>query len=174
MIDTAKILNSLREFQAWIFDLKRAGMVTTTDDIIIHVDESITKRFCIGIHDNKFFFGMQEPELVWFRGFPWSHLAAKKTSKKIYFVCDEQIIMENKLPSFALSFQPDSPQKIGLITSRPFIDIRKININEHGEVVGVSKEVVCRIQVISDFEEGTLVGLIEAKNKMKPKFKKSA
>lgn len=172
-MDIQNIIKSLRDFQMWILDLKKVGMVTTTDDIIIHVDEAITRRFCLGVHDNKFFFGMQEPELCWFKGFPWSHLAAKKSAKKIYFVCDEQAVSQAKMPAFALSFQPDSPQKIELIASRPFIDIRKIEIDLNGEVTGVSKEVIVRIPIATDFEEGTLAGLMEAKNKIKPKKKLS-
>lgn len=170
MINIEKIAVGLKHFQEWLLDLTRLNLVTTSKDLIIHVDESVTKKFCIGVVNNRFFFGIQEEELNWFSVFPWLHLAAKLNHKRLYFVCDEQAVESAMLPCFALSFQPESIQKIELIASKSVIDIRKIEINEYGDVVMISKDPVMTLPVVSDFEEGSIGGLKGGKLKNKPKF----
>lgn len=170
MINTDKIVIGLKHFQEWLLDLTRLNLVTTSKDLIIHVDESVTKKFCIGMANNRFFFGIQEEELRWFGAFPWLHLAARINHKRLYFVCDEQIVEAAMLPCFALSFQPESLQKIELIASKSTIDVRKIEIDEYGNVVMISRDPVMTLPIVSDFEEGSIGGLKGGKLKHKPKF----
>lgn len=145
-------------FQEWIADLRRGGLARSTSNMVIGVDDVVARRFCIGMAENRVFFGIQDRELEWFLDLPWLHVAVKKLGKKMAFVSEKTSAGGVSLPSFAISFE--AGDKAGLISRCKYLDIRKINVGDDGFVSAISKRVITTVDVFHVVDEESIAGLI--------------
>jgi hypothetical protein len=153
----APAASCLLGFQEWIADLRRGGLAKSTSNMVIGIDEVVARRFCIGLAENKVFFGIQDRELEWFSGLPWLHVAVKKGGKKMAFVSEETTAGGVSLPSFAISFE--AGDKVGLISRCQYLDIRKIEVNDDGCVVAISKRILTTVDVYHVIDDESIAEL---------------
>ena len=159
------LLDGLAIFQNWIMELRRNGLAFNNASLILDIDESIARRFCIGIAEDRLFFGVQEGEIGWFGAIPWLHLAVKVGTKNISFVTEEIVFGDSLIPPFALTMKTDSREKAQMLTRMHYLDIRKVRVDqETGFVSQISKNIITTLDVVSVEDDRSMEGLIAGRD----------
>lgn len=159
------ILMSVQCFQSWLQFISRKHQVdfNHSDKSIIHINENISRRFCLGIAENRIFLGIQPNEMKWFKGIPWLHVALRKNSQKINIVCEETTIDNVTIPYFAIALNTSSAEKINKLTKYHYLDVRLIQLDASGTVRGVSQFVSTTLSIIVVNEDENLISLLADK-----------
>lgn len=157
------IMHSMQLFQRWLLELRQAGMASTTMDRVVDIELAATRSFCIGVAENRIFFGLQAAELAWFLGLPWLHVAVRRGGQNITFVCEESTVGDVALPCFALALKTESREKVALLTRQHYLDVRRIEVGVNDEVTSVSRRVLGTVDIQIVENERSLEGLLAGK-----------
>lgn len=155
------IVQATHALQKWLHDLEGHGLARAANsERIIVIAEAAAARFCLGIKDNRTFFGAQTNELSWFGGLPWLKVALRKGSNRINFVCEQVTVGSMTLPAFALAFQTPSTDRVNELTRYHVLDIRHIDIDQAGRVRSVAPDLTTTIDIDVVEDDTTMVGLL--------------
>lgn len=155
------IVRATHGLQAWLHDLDARGLSRSTESPrIVVIDEAAAARFCLGIMDGRTFFGVQKEELHWFGGLPWFHVALRKGSNRLNFVCEQTSVGKMTFPAFALAFLTQSPGRLIEISRLQRLDIRPIEIDDAGRVQSVSRDRATTVDIQIVESDETLDGLM--------------
>lgn len=155
------VLEAIASFQSWLLGLKRQRLAGSPDDSrIVRIEEEVARRFCIGIAEGRVFLGVQEKEMAWFSGLPWLHVALRRGSKNINVVSEESTVQEVTLPYFALALCADSKDKVDLLSKNHYLDIRGIEVDAGGTVLGVASKITMTLNVVLVEKDETIDSLV--------------
>jgi len=164
--ETAAHISVLERFQSWLIGLRYGGMARAEAEHIVSVDPEVTRRFCVGLVDGRLFFGVQEPELSWFRDLPWLHVACRRGGTRMSFVTEECVVSGATIPCFALSFLSDHREQIALISRYHYLDIRVVEPRTGPEegLISISGSVLTTVDVVVTEDESCLPGLLAGRS----------
>lgn len=151
---------ALQMLQNWILGLRKTGLASTTSDQVITIEPAATRRFCIGIVESRVFFGVQMSELEWFQTLQWLHVAVRASGTKLSFVSEQTSVEGNTIPCFALSLETGDRALISKVANQSYLDVRKIGMDESGNVNSISKKIFFTISIVLTKEEHTIDGLM--------------
>lgn len=163
MSQHTNLISGLAAFQNWMATLRRDGMATSERNMVIDIDDDIARRFCIGIAEDRLFFGVQELEAEWFGALPWAHLAIRSASKNISFVTEEISLSGYDIPAFAIAMRADSQERARILSRVREIDIREVRLDEtSGFISRVSRVALTTVPVIVVEDNREIDALISA------------
>lgn len=126
------ILAAIQEFQSWLLNIKRKNLVSkepSGDKLIVRLSEDVSRRFCLGVAEERIFLGIQPLEMRWFQGLPWLHVAIKKGSKSLNLVGEETTLDGITLPYFAIALCADNSEKFLKLIKTRYLDVREISLD---------------------------------------------
>lgn len=161
-LDLDPMVIAIQLFQTWLLDLQRRklALVESPDSRILHINQEVTKRFCVGTAEDHIFLGIPTEEMSWFQNLPWLHVALKRGSSRINLVSEQTTIQNVTAPYFALALHVDNSQKISILLKNKNLHIREVSVDEHGVVNGVSKKVCFTITIICVDEDSNVASLL--------------
>lgn len=144
-----EILRSIQAFQEWLGDLQQNAMVSVVPgSSIVQVLEPATNTFCVGIVEGRIFLGIHRTQMQWFCGLPWLHVAIRRGSRSLNFVCEEATVQGITVPYFALAFKLGSGKIISMLQRYHFLDVREVEIDAEGHIDSVSTAVLTTIRIV--------------------------
>lgn len=147
---------AVREFSAWFQDQRRSGGIAVPSESRLEVQPSLSREFCIGLYDLRYFIGIPASCSGWFLDMPWLHALVHPGSSWFSLACARPSSAGN---SFVLAFnvQPSS-YLLGLLNYH-FIDVRVLDGSHPGEDGGfrISREVFLTLPIRVDIKNNNLV-----------------
>lgn len=115
-------------FTAWFQRQRQEGGIALPTESQLEVQSTLSKAFCIGMHEFRYFVGIPEDCLAWFRGMPWQHVEVSKGSS---WLALRSLPAGGSglplLPAFSLNFNVQPPGYLAGLLHYHFIDVRSIS-----------------------------------------------
>ena len=121
------------------------------------VQPSLSKSFCIGLHDLRYFIGIPKECMAWFLDLPWLHAEVSPESSWLSLRCRRSQVPSVALPAFSLNFDVQPPGYTVALMHYHYLDVRAIDqIPCEGGAFSISREVYMTLSIRVAQSSGSL------------------
>jgi hypothetical protein len=116
----------VRAFSSWFAKERAAGEIVMSADRMLNVQPTLSARFCVGLFESRYYLGLPEDVVPWFRDMPWLHAALIRATSSLSLVCERTRLPDVTLPEFSLNFDVGSPAIVKSLSHYHYLDVRAI------------------------------------------------
>jgi hypothetical protein len=162
-------ISGIRAFVAWFTARRAAGEVTMSSDRMIDVLPALSRRFCIGLNDARYYIGLPPEAREWFTTMPWLHATVGTASKSLSLVCERSRAPGAELREFALNFELPVAGIVKMLCCYHYLDVRWIehtgDIRPDGtQPVRVGRDVVMTLDIRVVSQGGGFVEILDGRD----------
>lgn len=140
--------SALRAFSAWFRKQHADGGVAVPAEGVLNVLPGLSKSFCVGMYDLRYFIGIPREFMNWFQDLPWAHLEVAPGISRISLLCRPSKVTGATLTSFALNFDVQPAGYTQALLHYHFLDVRAIDpMPAQGGTFRLSREVYLTLPV---------------------------
>jgi hypothetical protein len=137
-----------REFMAWFQRQRHEGGIAMPAENVLEVLPSLSRSFCIGLHDLRYFIGVPRELVRWFFDLPWLCAEVGAETSLLSLHCRRSHAAAAPLPAFTLNFDVQPPGYLAGLVHYHFLDVRAIDaIPANGGPFGISREVYMTLDI---------------------------
>lgn len=124
---------------------------------VLDVQPSLSKTFCIGLHDLRYFIGFPRDCAAWFLDLPWQHAEVGAASSWLSLRCRRSRSATAPLPAFSLNFDVQPPGYLAGLIHYHYLDVRAIDVMpSEGGAFSISREVYMTLDIRVTQTSGSL------------------
>ena len=139
---------AVRAFTAWFQRQRQDGGIAMPAEGMLDVQPSLSKSFCIGLHDLRYFIGIPKECMAWFLDLPWLHAEVSAESSWLSIRCRRSRAAAAPLPAFSLNFDVQPPGYIAGLIHYHYLDVRAIDqMPTEGGDFNISREVYMTLDI---------------------------
>lgn len=140
--------SALRAFGTWFKKQHAGGGVAVPAEGVLNVLPGLSKSFCVGMYDLRYFIGVPREFMSWFQDMPWSCLEVVAGVSRISLRCRPSKAAGATLSSFALNFDVQPAGYTQALLHYHFLDVRAIDpMPAEGGAFRISREVYLTLPV---------------------------
>lgn len=118
---------AVRAFSAWFGRQHTSGGIAASDGGVLDILPSLSRQFCVGLHDLRYFIGVPKECMCWFADLPWSRVEVASDSGSLSIRCKQAKAPGVVLPAFALRFDVRPPGYTRALLHYHYLDVRAID-----------------------------------------------
>lgn len=139
---------AFRAFGAWFRRQHADGGLAVPADGVLNVLPALSRHFCVGMYDLRYFIGVPREFMTWFQDLPWSHIEVAAEESCLSARCKRSQAPGANLPAFALNFDVQPPGYTQALVHYHFLDVRAIDpVPAKGGAFHISREVYLTLPV---------------------------
>lgn len=149
--------HAAREFVTWFTTQHKSGGISMPTENVMDVQPSLSRQFCIGLHDLRYFIGIPKECMSWFLDLPWLFAEVNPNSSWLSLRCRKLQAPGLTLPAFSLNFDVQPPGYTMALVHYHFLDVRAIDqIPVEGGAFQISREVYMTLDIRVSQASGSL------------------
>lgn len=154
----------IRAFLAWFKRQRAAGTITMPSEDMLDVQPELSREFCVGIHDMRYFIGIPRECVEWFFELPWLHAAISTAASRLSLVCERVRAPGLEVPAFALNFTVHPESYIKGMAHYHYLDVRVVDIHQQEESrYAISREVYMTLDIRSVSTERSFRAVLDGR-----------
>ena len=114
-------------FVEWMNHHYRDGGISMPSQHLLEVQPRLSREFCIGLHDMRYYIGVPTSTGRWFFGLPWACAAVSGSS--LLLVCRAAQGQGLAIPAFCLSFEVNPANYTRGLSHYHFLDVRTVELD---------------------------------------------
>lgn len=139
---------AVRSFTAWFQRQRQDGGIAMPAEGVLDVQPSLSKSFCIGLHDLRYFIGIPKECAAWFFDLPWQYAEVSAESSWLSLRCHRSRAAATPLPAFSLNFDVQPPGYMAGLIHYHYLDVRAIDkMPSEGGTFSISREVYMTLDI---------------------------
>jgi hypothetical protein len=139
---------AVRAFGAWFRQQHGNGGLAVPADGVLDVQPALSRRFCVGLHDLRYFIGIPKDFMSWFAELPWLRAEVAPDSSSLSLRCKQSKAPGAVLPAFTLNFDVQPPGYTRALLHYHYLDVRAIDtIPSAGGAFHISREVYLTLSI---------------------------
>jgi hypothetical protein len=139
---------AVRAFGAWFRQQHSGGGLAVPADGVLDVQPALSRQFCVGLHDLRYFIGVPKEYMTWFPELPWLRVDVAPDSSTLAIRCRQSKAPGAALPAFALNFDVQPPGYTRALLHYHYLDVRAIDtMPSAGGAFHISREVYLTLSV---------------------------
>jgi hypothetical protein len=139
---------AVRAFTAWFQRQRQDGGIAMPAEGVLDVQPSLSRSFCIGLHDLRYFIGIPKECMSWFLDLPWLQAEVSAESSWLSVRCRRARAAAAPLPAFTLNFDVQPPGYMAGLIHYHYLDVRAIDqMPAEGGAFSISREVYMTLDI---------------------------